>query len=124
MAVTRQLFKNLAQKFVDDTFADFTHTFTIESLTETPDGQGGFNTGWVTFATVTGFVKPVKLEKKLQDDHIKSKVVKQFSFEYVAGLTNDMRIVYDGDNYKIMPFDPIQDVDVWIDVMAEQDVAT
>lgn len=129
MSVTRQIFKDLAEKFVDVTFNDFTKTFTIQSLTETPDGQGGYTTAWATFATVTGFVKIEKSEgqrfgESTQDDRIKSDYPTKFSFEYVADLTNDMRISFEGKIYNIRKIVPVQKVDVWIDIYADEEVAT
>lgn len=124
MAVTRQQFKNLAERFVDDTFADFTKTFTIQSLTETPDGQGGYTVAWSTFATITGFVKHTKGMESTQDDRIKSDYVTKFSFEYVAGIENDMRISYNGKVYNIREVIPIQEADVWITILADEEVAT
>lgn len=124
MSVTRQRFKDLAEKFVDNTFNDFTKTFTIESLTETPDGQGGYTVSWATFATITGFVKHESGAEMIKDDRIKSDYPTKFSFEYVAGITNDMRINYDSKVYNIVSVIPVQEADVWIDIIADEQVAT
>ena len=125
MGVSRQRFKDLANKFVTDTFADFNKTYTFEAPVETPDDQGGFVTTWpTTFATITGFVKPVSESEIILDDHIKSKNIKKFSFEYVAGITSDMRILFDGKYYNINSPASIQESDVWIDVIASESVAT
>ena len=124
MSVARQRFKDLANRFVTNTFDDFTQTFVIESLTETADGQGGFTSSWTPFATVTGFVKPASSGEKLEDGRIKSIYDRMFMFEYIAGVENDMRIVYDGKNYNIRKILPVMDVDVWISAMADEEVAT
>lgn len=116
-------FKALAERFVDSTFADFTQTYTFESLATTPDGQGGFTDGWTTFATVTGFVKIDSGREGELDDHIKSEYSRKFSFEFVAGLQNNMRIVYNGDRYNIRSINSVQDSTIWIDVMADKDIA-
>ena len=62
-------FKSLAKSFVDNTFSDFTQTYTFQSLNKAPDGQGGFTSGWSTFATVTGFVKIDSGREGELDDH-------------------------------------------------------
>tara|TARA_R110000787_G_scaffold16_1_gene49 strand:+ start:378 stop:746 length:369 start_codon:yes stop_codon:yes gene_type:complete len=117
-------FKSLAKGFVDNTFSDFTQTYTFQSLNKAPDGQGGFTSGWSTFATVTGFVKIDSGREGELDDHIKSEYSRKFSFEFVAGLQNNMRILYNGDIYNIRSINSVQDSTIWIDVMADKDVAS
>jgi len=117
-------FKSLASSFVNDTFADFTKPFAFESLTETSDGQGGYTTTWITFASVTGFVKVTSGKELILDEHINSEYLRKFSFEYVAGLENNMRILYEGDYYNIHKIQSVQDSTIWIDVIASKSVAT
>jgi SPP1 family predicted phage head-tail adaptor len=125
MAVTRQRFKNLASKFTNDTFEDFTKSFSFEEKTLTPDGQGGFTSDWSTFVTINkGFVKIESGNKIIRDDHVDSDYPTKFSFEYVAGINNKMRIRYNGEVYNIKSVIPIQEADVWIDVIADKAVAT
>jgi SPP1 family predicted phage head-tail adaptor len=124
MPVTRAKFKALANKFVNNTFADFVKTYTFEALTRIPDGQGGFTEDWNAFATITGFVKDVKNEKGELDQHIKSDVEKMFEFEYIAGINAKMRILYDGEYYNIDPEEKIYESDVWIKVKARKARAT
>ena len=117
-------FKSLASSFVNDTFADFTKPFAFESLTEAADGQGGYTTSWLTFATVTGFVKVASGKELILDDHINSEYLRKFNFEYVTGLENNMRILYEGDYYNIHKIQSVQDSTIWIDVIASKSVAT
>ena len=117
-------FKSLAKGFVDNTFSDFTQTYTFQSLNKAPDGQGGFTSGWSTFATVTGFVKIDSGREGELDDHIKSEYSRKFSFEFVTGLQNDMRILYNGDYYNIRSINSVQDSTIWIDVMGDKDIAS
>ncbi len=124
MAVTRQRFKNLANRFIYDTFADFNKSFSFEVKQMVDDGQGGYDISWSTAFNVIGFVKPESLSKTTLDDHIKSKHIKEFSFEDIAGVNEEMRILYDGEYYNIHTVERIQDTDVWTKVLAERDVAT
>lgn len=120
----RQTFKNLGNKFVGNTFADFTKTFSFESKVNASDGQGGYTVTWSTFADVRGFVKITSGNEINLDDHIKTRELKKFSFNYIPDLTSEMRILYEGDYYNIHSVMPIQDVDVWVNVIASKDVAT
>ena len=117
-------FKRLAAKFVDKTFNDFTGSFTFQSLTKTSDGQGGYTTTWATFATVTGFIKPVSGKEMILDDHINTQNIKQFSFEHIVDITNEMRISYNGVNYNIHSIKSVQESTVWINILASEAVAT
>ena len=117
MAATRQKFKDLAKKFIDATFNDFTHTYRIEALTKSPDGQGGYTEAWATYATITGFVFPVKPSEQIKDEAFRSKEPKYFQFEYIAGITSDMRILYNNQYYNLDPDLSIADKDIWIKVL-------
>ena len=116
-------FKDLASLFVNNTFNDFTKSYVFEKHVETSDGQGGFTVAWSTHATVTSFVKTANANEIILDAHIKTKDIKKFSFEYVAGIKTDMRILYDGDYYNIHSVQSIQDSTIWIDVLASKAVA-
>lgn len=122
--MSRQDFKNLANGFVNDTFADFTKTYTIESQVKTPDGQGGFTVAWTTFATITGFVFPTTTKDKLVDDHIKSEDIRKFQFEYITGIDSTMRIVYEDNLYNISPPKSVVDSDIWLIVVGFRGTAT
>lgn len=124
MAVTRQTFKNLATNFITKTFADFTKTFTIESLTNTPDGQGGYVPSWSTFATITGFVQKKSGDETIKDDQLDDNYPTTFSFKYISGITNEMRVLFNGKYYNIRSIISVQEVDVWIDIVADESDAT
>ena len=124
MGVSRQRFKDLANKFVTDTFVEFAQTYAFESLTRVPDDQGGYTTTWATFATVSGFIKPTSGKEIILDDHINTENLKMFSFEYVAGITSEMRILFNSKYYNIHSVASIQESIVWINVIASESVAT
>ena len=117
-------FKAMANKFVTNTFADFAQPYTFESMTLTPDDQGGFAPSWSTFAAVTGFIKPTSGKEMILDDHVNTENLKKFSFEYVAGITSDMRILFNSKYYNIHSVGSVQESTVWIDVIASESVAT
>ena len=117
-------FKALAKSFVGNTFAEYAQAYSFEAITKIPDGQGGFTVTWSTFANVTGFVKIDSGREGELDDHIKSQYSRKFSFEFIAGLTNDMRILYDGDYYNVRSIKSAQDSTIWIDVLADKDLTS
>ena len=117
-------FKALANKLVSVTFADFALTYTIEVKTNTPDDQGGYTTTWADFATVTGFVRPTSGKELILDDHIKTENLKAFSFEYISGITNDMRILFNSKYYNIHQISNAAQSTIWISIVASEAVAT
>lgn len=119
-----ECFKQLASDFVNDEFADFTVSYVIESKTSTPDGQGGFTSSWATFASITGFAVIDASDEGELDDHIKSMYSRKFSFEYIAGIENDMRILYAGNYYNIRSINSVQDSTIWINILADMDVVS
>ena len=121
---TVDTFKRLANDFITKTFSEFAVDFTVESFVETPDGQGGLTVAWSEFAPLTGFVKTASANEITLDDHIDSLHIKKFSFEYLAGITTKMRIVYLGDEYNIHSVSSIEDSSVWSVLIASRDVAT
>lgn len=104
--------------------AEFVEVFAFEQITETPDGQGGYSVSWSNFVNIQGFTKQASENEIKLDDHIKTNEVKKFSFEYVAGLKTDMRILYKNDYYNIHKIESIQDSDLWINVYATKNKAT
>lgn len=127
MAVLRSTFSTLADKFLNDTFADFAKTITIIEEVETPDGQGGTTTARSNFATgVSCFVFPMAGKENVEAGGLYSDQMFKFSMKPVSGLTEKMIILHtnnDGDtfDYKIEPFKDIADAGVWVDVIAEKD---
>lgn len=118
-----QCFKDMAAEFVNSEFAEFTQAFTIEQQTKVSDGQGGFTKTWAEFASITGFVKIITGKEIINNDRIKSKYATKFSFEHVAGIENDMRIIYNGFEYNIDSIMPVMESTVWTDIVAYKAVA-
>ncbi len=124
MSVTRKLFKDLAKSFVESTFADFTHEFTIQSLTRSSDGQGGLTTVWTDIATVRGFVEIKSggevIESTEKATRIDENEIFTFQFEYIDGINLTQRINYNGELYNIKMVKSLQNVDVFLIVDAER----
>lgn len=127
MAVKKATFEKLADKFLNNTFADFAKTISIIQEVETPDGQGGTSTARSTFASsVKCFVFPMAGKENVEAGGLYSDQMFKFSMEPVTGLTAKMIIVYTNNDsvthdYKIEPFKNLVEANIWIDVLAERD---
>lgn len=125
MAVTRQLFKTLADNLINSVFADFTNTWSFESINRVSDGQGGYTETWSTFATVNRGIVELKLggeivESTMDATKIDQNEVFMFQYEEIAGVTNDMRINYKGEFFNIKQIKRLVDVDVFTIVEASR----
>lgn len=121
---TRQSFKNLSTKFIEETFADFTQTWELQRLLELPDNQGGYTTNWAKLTDVTGFVSPMDGKEVLKDDQLNTEQMVKFQFKYIDEIDESMRIFYEGDYYNIRSIRSSVGVDIWHIVIAEKAVAT
>jgi SPP1 family predicted phage head-tail adaptor len=122
MSVDRQVFKDLASSFVTDVFADLAVAFIFQSLTRTPDGQGGFTAVWSDFASVTGFVEKKSGGKVVETTEGMTKIDDDetftFQFQFTSGITNGMRIRYGNESYNIQSVKAIQEADIWLVIEA------
>ena len=123
MAVTRQLFKNLADNLINNVFADFMNTWTFEKINRVSDGQGGYTETWTTFATVQRGIVEIKsggeiVEKTMEATKIDQNEVFTFQYEEIAGVTNEMRINYNGEFFNIKQIKRLVEVDVFTIVEA------
>ncbi|NIM21851.1 MAG: phage head closure protein [Candidatus Latescibacteria bacterium] len=80
----------------------FDREITIEVNTPTRDAIGGTVDSWATFQSVWAQVIPVKGEEILKFSREVSGEVNRFTFHYVAGVLNEHRIVYEGENWNIL----------------------
>ena len=62
-------------------------------------------------------------KESFKDERLSSDYMKKFKFEYIPGIENTMKIIFDGDNYNIRSIVSVQECDIWIEVIAEKDVA-
>jgi SPP1 family predicted phage head-tail adaptor len=67
---------------------------TIQTLTETPDGQGGITQGWSTFRHCWAAVKPMGGDERQQYAQLYPSASVHVTVRYTAGLSPKQRILY------------------------------
>lgn len=72
------------------------HRITIEQLTQTPDGAGGYTEAWTTFATVWSSVDPIGGKEYFAAKQVQSEATHKIRLRYRVGITPDMRINFGG----------------------------
>ena len=80
----------------------------IEYPTMEEDAFGGEVEGWAEYATVWAAVYPIKGRELIAAQAVQSQLTTTFEIRYLAGVTSEMRIVYEGKNYELgaPPIDP------------------
>jgi len=83
-----------------DTFVD------LQEATETPDGQGGFDTSW---ASVSGGiwckVEDLAGDEVQSSDRIETRKTTKFTTQYRSDITAENRLVLDGQAYNVRRVD-------------------
>mgnify|MGYP003651101771 CR=1 FL=1 len=113
MAVSLSKFGALGKKFLNDTFSEAAQTFVISTLVETQDDQGGYVTTLTTFATVKGFIFTKNTSEPIESGRIVSYQMLKVHIEYLAGLTEEMRITVNNEIYTIKGINDIAKAGQW-----------
>ncbi len=103
------------------------HQIVIEESVETADGQGGFTTGWQNFATVWAEVKAVRSagsHEAVQDHQVQGVDRYRFTIRPLAGVTSKMRISYDSRLFNIRSVLDLDGTGRFLEILAEEGVAT
>lgn len=80
---------------------DLDRQITIEVPTETPNAIGEPIQSWAAFATVWAKVGPVRGRERFTADQVAAEADTTFRIRWLAGVTEKMRVSYDGRLYDI-----------------------
>ncbi|QDV34913.1 Phage head-tail joining protein [Tautonia plasticadhaerens] len=67
---------------------------TLQSLTQTEDGQGGFTDSWGNVASTWAEIMPMKGYERMQAMQLQTPLTHKVMIRYRAGVTNAMRLLY------------------------------
>lgn len=74
--------------------ASMKHRITIQQVTQSSDGQGGFSEEWTSFADVWASIEPVKAYEKFQASQLQAPISHKIIIRYLSGLTAKHRILW------------------------------
>ena len=99
------------------------HKITIEEVTETADGLGGFTESWSEYTTTYASITQIKGEEMLEHMKLGSNVSHRIWMRYQEGITSKMRIKHGDRTFRIIgnprdPFERNKD----LQIMAEEDM--
>lgn len=78
--------------------ADFRHRVTLQTLTETADGSGGFTSSWADTVSVWASITPASGYERAQGQQLEAIITHKMMMRYMAGLNTKQRIKF-GDRY-------------------------
>ena len=78
------------------------HSVTIQEKSTTRDAYGGEVVSWVPFATVPAKVEPLRLREYIAARAGQADLTLRASIRYLAGVTAEMRLVWQTDPYPIV----------------------
>ena len=86
----------------------FRNRITFENYTQTENAMGDTMSAWVVHSTRWAMIKTVQGKEFVQAASVQGERTVRFVVRYTKGLTNDMRIIYDGRTFEIIA-PPIND---------------
>lgn len=68
----------------------------LQVVTQTPDGQGGYTEAWVTVANVWADIVPVSGYERMEAMKLESPLSHKVTLRYYPGITTKHRILWEG----------------------------
>lgn len=95
------------------------HRVAIEAPVLTPDGQGGFTKDWQYVETVWAKMEPLSGNEALAGKQITQVASYRVTVRYRAGITPDMRLVWNEQTYNIRSIQDPDGLKRSLEMMAE-----
>jgi len=111
-------------KCCDITAGSLRHRITIQRETYTPDGLGGGDNTWATYATVRAFIKPMSGNERLFSQRLEAVATHRIFIRYRADLSTTDRIDFNGRLMQIRALINLEEANKFIEIYADEGVAT
>lgn len=95
---------------------------TIQSVTQTPNGSGGFFESWGTFTTVWASIEPVTAAQKFGYMQLSHEVTHKIIVRFFSGLTSAMRILYGTRIFAVQSYRDFEERNRFLEIMAKEGV--
>lgn len=100
------------------------HKITIQSETRTSDGAGGWDRTWTNFANARAEIKPLRGAEQFRAMNLEDSITHKITIRYRSGITSHMRIVFGTRIMNIRSVINIDERNRWLEIMADEGVAT
>lgn len=81
--------------------AELRHRIKFQSLSRTPDGQGGFTESWTDFTEVWAKIIPKNGKERYFSQQIQPVISHEITVRWLEGITTEMRILFEGRIFQI-----------------------
>jgi len=102
---------------------DFDEYATVEQLTNTPDGAGGFSSVWSTRVNIWCQVTEKSGNETIDGNRLETVETVEFLAHYDSTIVTTDRISYDGSYYNIRRVDDLNRKRQYLKITAESGVA-
>lgn len=101
-------------KCCDLTSGMLRHSVALQSETQTPNGSGGFDRAWSTYATVKGQMKPISGSERFHAERLDATTKNRLTLRYRSGVTTSHRVVFDSRAYNIRYIENVEFRNRWL----------
>jgi SPP1 family predicted phage head-tail adaptor len=92
----------------------------LQVLALTPDGSGGYSEAWSTHTNIEAEVTYMDASEAIQSGRVETGQLVKFYFRYVAGITEKMRVSFNGEYLPIRSVNDIDAANEWVEIIAER----
>ncbi len=105
------------------------HRLTLQQRVETPDGAGGFSSGWQDVADLWAEISPVNAKsiygfEKLFAGKIQSEISHKIIIRYRSGISTSMRLLFDNRAFNIRAIKNPDERNETLELLVDEGVAT
>jgi SPP1 family predicted phage head-tail adaptor len=104
--------------------SELRHRIKIQSLTRSSDGQGGWNESWSDFVEVWASIKPSSASERYFSQKIEMNVTHKIVVRWLDGLTQEMRIDFEGRIFQIKGIRRQNEQRFFIEIDAQENVGS
>lgn len=95
----------------------------IERLTETPDGGGGWTVTWAELDKAWAYIKPLSGTESMVAMQLEDVITHDIVIRYRSDITAKDRIVYAGRDFNIISVINPEERDKWLQLRCEEGTA-
>lgn len=99
---------------------DLRHMVTVESMTRTSDGMGGWTEAWTTVATVRAAIWPKRMVEQVETEKKTATITHQIRVRYLDGIDEDCRVVFGDRVFEVISVLNVEERNKTFDLMCEE----
>jgi SPP1 family predicted phage head-tail adaptor len=93
---------------------------TIQTLTRTPDGYGGYTKAWNDFATTWAKIQPLRGDERYKAQQVMNTVSHKITLRYLDGIKPQMRAISGSRIFNILAVINVEEKNELIELLCEE----